>query len=162
SLISQGTPMKVAWGAGILLKPCERLRIGAAFHSHVDFEYTGPATFGQIPTGNAQLDAIVASRIPFGAAGSPAATTIQFPSLSMFGISYDVTPNITLNADGNYTTWKVFDKTVIKIQGLADTVLQHDYHDTWTVRGGIQYKPDPTNGNTWIAGGFIYDQTPQP
>ena len=159
SLITQGTPVKVTWTAGILFKPCERLRVGASYHAHVDFDYTGTAYFGQIPSGSPQFDAAVAQRIPFGSAGAPGSTTLQFPSLSMFGISYDVTPKLTLNADGNYTTWKVFDRTVIRIQGLPDTVLQHDWKSTWTFRTGLQFRP---NNSMWFGGGFVYDQTPQP
>jgi long-chain fatty acid transport protein len=159
SLISEGTPVKVAWGAGILFKPCDRLRVGASFHSHVDFDYEGPAVFSQIPSGSPQFDAAVAARIPFGAAGVPASTSLQFPSLSMFGISYDVTPKLTVNVDGNYTSWKVFDQTVIRITGLPDSVIQHDFENTWSVRAGAQFKP---SSNAWVGAGFLYDQTPQP
>ncbi len=158
SLISQGTPVKVAWGAGILLKPCQRCRIGGAFHSHVDFDYTGYASFSQISTGNPQLDALVKSRLPFGQP-VPASTTLQFPDLAIFGVSYDVTERLTVNADGNYTTWKMFDQTIFHIQGLPAQVLPHGFKNTWTVRGGIGYK---ASDSLWVGGGVLYDQTPQP
>jgi long-chain fatty acid transport protein len=158
SLVTEGTPVKWAWGAGILLTPCPRLRFGAAFHSHVDFDYSGTAHFTQIPTGSAQFDAAVTTKIPFNV-GVPGSTTLQFPSITIFGASYDLTPKLTIEADANYTTWKVFDQTIIHLQGLPDTVLQHDWKNTWTLRGGLQYKP--TRG-MWVGGGFLYDQSPQP
>ena len=157
SVISEGTPVKMGFNAGILIKPCERLRFGIAYHSHVDVDLEGGAQFSQISSGNAQFDAAVAAGLPVGQTVA-ARTTIQFPSLTMFGLAYDVTPNLTLEADGNYTTWKVFDQTVLKIAGVPDTTLVHNWENTWAVRAGILYKMSAG----WIAGGFVYDQTPQP
>ena len=60
--------------------------------------------------------------------------------------------------DGNYTTWKVFDQTVLRVSGLPDTTLVHNFENTWTVRAGVLYKMSAG----WLAAGFVYDQTPQP
>ena len=158
SVISTGTPVDVTFAAGLLVKPCERLRFGISFHSHTDVDVSGYAQFGQIPTGSPQFDAAVAAQLPFGK--QPGAhTTLQFPSNTAFGIAYDVTPQLTLEVDGNYVTWKVFDQTVLSIDGVPDTVLTHNWVNTWAVRAGLLYKPSP---KLWAAGGFIYDQTPQP
>jgi long-chain fatty acid transport protein len=78
----------------------------------------------------------------------------------MFGIAYEVTPNLTLEADGNYTTWSVFDQTVLQIDGQPDQILVHNWVNTWTIRAGLTYRCSTTG--SWIAGGFVYDQTPQP
>jgi long-chain fatty acid transport protein len=158
SLISTGTPVKVGWDVGLLIKPCDRLRIGGAFHSAVNVGLAGDAQFGAIPTGHADLDAAIAAQIPVGKS-VPGSTTIQFPSLTIFGVAYDLSPHLTLEVDGNYTTWSVFDATTIQIQGLPNTTLVHDFKNTWTIRAGALYK---TSGGSWIAGGFLYDQTPQP
>jgi long-chain fatty acid transport protein len=139
SVVSEGTPVKVGFAAGLLVKPCERVRFGISYHSHMDVDLEGPATFGQISTGSPQFDAAVAQSLPFGK-GARARTTIQFPSVTMFGIAYELTPNLTLEADGNYTTWKVFDQTVLQIDTLPDTVLKHGWENTWGVRTGLTYK----------------------
>jgi long-chain fatty acid transport protein len=157
SVVSEGTPVKVGFAAGLLVKPCERVRLGISYHSHMDVDLEGPASFGQISTGSPQFDAAVAQSLPFNK-GARARTTIQFPSLTMFGIAYDVTPDLTLEVNGNYTTWKVFDQTVLQIDTLPDTILKHGWENTWAVRAGLTYKM----GSSWVAGGFIYDQTPQP
>jgi long-chain fatty acid transport protein len=156
SVVSEGTPVKVGFAAGLLVKPCDRVRLGISFHSHMDVDLEGKAEFGQIPTGNAQLDGLVAQGLP--GKGARARTTIQFPSVTMFGIAYEVTPDVTLEVDGNYTTWKVFDQTVLQIDGRPDTLLSHGWQNTWAVRAGLTYKM----GSSWVAGGFVYDQTPQP
>jgi long-chain fatty acid transport protein len=158
SLISTGTPVKVGWNVGVMLKPCDRLRIGGAFHSAVNVSLSGDAQFGAIPTGHADLDGAIATQIPVGKS-VPGSTVIQFPSLAIFGVAYDITPHITLEADGNYTSWNVFDQTTISIQGLPDTTLVHDFKNTWTIRAGALFK---LSGGSWLAGGFLYDQTPQP
>lgn len=158
SLITEGTPIDLAWSAGLLVKPCDRLRFGASFHSHVDVDVYGHAQFGGIPSGSPQFDAAVAASLPIGK--SPAAsTTLQFPATFAFGLAYDVTPHLTLEVDGNYVTWKVFDQTVINIDGLPPSVLPHGWENTWAVRAGALYK---TDGGSWFGAGFIYDQTPQP
>ena len=157
SIVSSGTPMKLGFNAGLLVKPCERLRFGVAYHSHMDVDLEGGAQFGKIPTGNAQFDAAVAAGLPIGK-DVPARTTIQFPSLTIFGMAYDLTPHLSVEVDGNYTTWKVFDQTVLSISGLPDTTLVHNFVNTWTVRAGLLYKGKAG----WVAGGFVYDQTPQP
>jgi long-chain fatty acid transport protein len=157
SVVSTGTPVKLGFNAGLLVKPCERLRFGLAFHSHMDVDLSGPAQFGGIPSGSPQFDAAVAAQLPIGKT-VPATTSLQFPSLTIFGLAYDVTPHLTLEVDGNYTTWSVFDQTVLRIQGLPDTILVHNFVNTWSVRAGALFKMNAG----WIAGGFVYDQTPQP
>ncbi len=157
SIVSTGTPVKVGFNAGILIKPCERLRFGIAHHSHMDVDLEGGAEFGKIPTGNAQFDAAVAAGLPVGKT-VPATTSIQFPSVTIFGMAYDLAPGLTLEVDGNYTAWKVFDQTVLRISGLPDTTLVHNFENTWSVRAGVLYQGKAG----WVAGGFVYDQTPQP
>jgi long-chain fatty acid transport protein len=157
SIVSAGEPVKVGFAAGLLIKPCDRVRLGISYHSHVDVDLEGPVAFGQIPSGSPQFDAAVAQSLPFGK-GARARTTLQFPSVTMFGIAYEVTPKLTLEGDGTYTTWKVFDQTVLQIDGLPDTTLVHGWQNTWAFRAGLTYKM----GSSWVAGGFVYDQTPQP
>jgi long-chain fatty acid transport protein len=158
SLISQGNPMKVTWNAGMLIKPCDRLRFGISYHAHVDVDVQGPAQFGQILSGNPQFDGAVSQQLPFNQTPQ-GRTTLQFPSVTAFGIAWDVTPKLTLEVDGNYVGWRVFDQTVIQIDGLPDSVLPHGWVNTWAVRAGALYKPSTAG---WLAAGFVYDQTPQP
>ncbi|MGA7992212.1 MAG: outer membrane protein transport protein [Thermoanaerobaculia bacterium] len=160
SLISTGTPIDFTWAAGLLVKPCDRLRFGLSYHAHVDVDVSGDAQFYQLSSGSAQFDAAVAqgSGIPFGKP-TPAKTTLQFPAVTAFGLAYDVTPKLTLEVDGNYVGWKVFDQTVLHFQGLPDKVLPHGWQNTWAFRAGALFKPSPAG---WVAAGFIYDQTPQP
>jgi len=158
SLISEGTPVKWTWNAGLLLKPCDRLRLGVSYHGAVDFDYTGTATLSQISTGYPQFDAAVASKYPMNKP-LPASTMLQFPAILTFGVSYDLSPSLTVNVDANYTYWHVFDETVITVQGLPTKTIEHGWTNTWTIRGGLGWQASQT---VWLGGGFVYDVTPQP
>jgi long-chain fatty acid transport protein len=158
SLMSKGTPVEWTWNAGIMLKPCDRLRLGVAYHGEVTFNYSGEAEFGQISTGNAQLDALVKTRLPVGQT-VPGGTSIGFPSLLIFGASYDLTPKLKVNVDANYVGWDVFKETVLTIQGLPSTTIPHDFVNTWTIRGGLGYQ---ASESLWLGGGVLYDQSGQP
>jgi long-chain fatty acid transport protein len=162
-VITDGLNSKLAWTAGIQLKPCPRLKIGASFHSHVDIEFTGTATFYPISTGNAQLDGVLATRLPFNQK-LDASTTVQFPSLTMFGVSYDLTDRLTLEADAYYTTWKVFQDTILKFDSPllpngGVTTLVHDWKNVWRISGGVNFQATPSFN---IGAGAVYDETPQP
>jgi long-chain fatty acid transport protein len=162
-VITDGLNSKLAWNAGLWLKPCPRLKFGASFHSHVDIEFTGTAKFFQLPTGNAQFDAAVAKQLPFNQ-DLNASTTVQFPSLTMFGLSYDITDRLTIEADAYYTTWKVFDETVLKFDspllpngGVTD--LKHNWKNVWRISGGLNFQ---ATKNVNVGAGAVYDETPQP
>ena len=158
SLISEGTPVKWTWTAGLLIKPCDRFRLGVSYHGHVDFKYSGTAELYQIGTGYPQFDAAVAAKYPMNKP-LPGGTTLQFPALLTFGLSYDLSPTLTVNADANFTYWHVFDQTTITIQGLPTKQIEHGWVNTWTFRAGLGWQ---ASQKVWLGGGFIYDQTPQP
>jgi long-chain fatty acid transport protein len=162
-VITDGFDTKLAWNVGIQLKPCPRLRIGASFHSHADIEFQGTARFYPLGTGSPQLDAVLATRLPFNQ-DVPTHTIVQFPSLTMFGVAYDITDRITIEADAYYTTWKVFEDTILEFEspllGAAGTTrLEHNWENVWRFSGGINFQVTP-GFNVGVGG--LYDQTPQP
>lgn len=158
SLISEGTPVDWTFSAGILLKPCDRFRLGVSYHGRVDVDLSGTAEFGQIPTGYPQLDAAAAARIPMNQP-LPGGTMLQFPWVLMFGVSWDASPSVTINLDGNFTRWSAFKETTISIQGVPPSHIEHDFTDTWTIRAGVGWQ---VTKPVWLGAGFVYDQTPQP
>jgi long-chain fatty acid transport protein len=162
-IITNGLATKVSFGLGLLITPARGLRLGGSYHAHVDVEYDGTARFYPLSTGNAQLDAAFAAKIPVNS-DVPVSTTIQYPSVVMFGIAYDISDALTLEVDGNYTSWKVFEDTVLTF-GTVDgktpptSTLVHKWHNTWTVRGGMKVKASKSLN---VMAGVYYDQTPQP
>src|ERR1051326_1166501 len=93
-----------AYNAGVLLKGGS-WRFGASYRPDANIDFTGDATFTQIPTGNAQLDAIVKSQLPPNQAIS---TTINFPATLQAGIAYTTGSKWDLEFDASQTTWSRF------------------------------------------------------
>ena len=65
-VLDSDTATGVGFNVGVVAKPKAGLSVGAHYRHKVKIDYSGTASFTQIPTGNAQLDAIVASRLPQG------------------------------------------------------------------------------------------------
>ncbi len=158
SLASKGTHADLAWNAGILIKPCDRLRLGVAVHSNVHAAVSGIAHFYQLSTGHTDLDGAVAKLIPVNQDLS-GGTTLQFPGLLLFGVSYDLSPKVTVNVDANHTWWSTFDQTTIAISGVPSETIPHNWANTWTIRAGLGWQATKT---VWLGGGYLYDQSPQP
>lgn len=152
----------LTFGAGIKLNPTPNLSIGASYHGAVDADFGGTATFYSLDTGNAQLNAAFASKIPVNK-DVPVKTTIQFPAQTQIGIGYDF-GKLTLQAAGTFTEWSAFDTTVLEFESVdgkqvPTSVLPHDWEDAWALRFGAKYAMSDTFD---LMGGFVYDQTPEP
>lgn len=167
---TEGMEYDIGWGAGIMLTPVESLNIGASYHARADADYTGRAFFYQMSTGYADLDALVASRIPVSpnASGAhvpvPVSTTIQYPAITQLGVSYEFAKKFTLSFAANYTEWSAFDKTVLVFQTVDNKpiptkTIQHDYENAWAFRVGGLLK---VSEHFDVELGWVYDQTPQP
>jgi long-chain fatty acid transport protein len=162
-IVGDGFQNTVTWAAGIQIKPCPRLRLGITYHAKSNIDYTGFATFYSLDTGNPQLNGAFAAQVPVNVP-VPASVRIQYPSLTMFGVSYDICPQLRIEVDGNYTTWDVFDATTLKFDAvngkkIPDTVLPHHWDNAWTIRTGLNYQATPSLN---VGIGYVYDQTPQP
>lgn len=152
----------LTFGAGIKLNPTPNLSIGASYHGAVDADFGGTAMFYSLDTGNAQLNAAFASKIPVNT-DVPVKTTIQFPAQTQIGIGYDF-GKLSLQAAGTFTEWSAFDTTVLEFESvdgkqIPTSVLPHDWEDAWALRFGAKYAMSDTFD---LMGGFVYDQTPEP
>ena len=141
----------LTFGAGIRVTPTPRLAFGASYHGQVDADFGGDAMFYPLPTGNPQLDAAFAAKIPLNT-DVPVKTTIQFPAQTQVG------------ASGVFTQWSAFDTTVLEFEAvdgkqIPTSTLPHDWEDAWALRFGAKWK---TSETFELMGGFSYDQTPEP
>ncbi|MEO6326934.1 MAG: outer membrane protein transport protein [Thermoanaerobaculia bacterium] len=162
-IVGDGFQSALSWAAGIQLKPCPRLKIGASYHGAVDIDFKGNSTFYPLNTGNAQLNGVLASRLPFNVA-VPTQTTVQFPGLLQMGVSYAFTERLTAELDADYTNWDVFDQTVLHFdtvdnKPVPQSVLVHNWENSWTFRGGLDYR---VSKGFNLNAGLLIDTTPQP
>jgi long-chain fatty acid transport protein len=96
----------VGFNLGVLGKVTENLSFGLTYRHKVKVDYTGTADFALLSTGNAQLDGLVAKRLPSGAIG--VTTAIEFPSFVTSGVAYRWN-TWTFSGDVNWYQWSSFD-----------------------------------------------------
>lgn len=146
------------WNVGILLKPNDTWRIGASYRAPMDVDLTGTADITQIPTGNAQFDAFVATQLP---PDQGIATSIPFPALTAIGIATSAIPNWDLELDITHATWSRFETLLVEFDRTPAVNINRpqNWEDTIAVRVGANRHI----GDEWqIRLGAVYDQNPQP
>src|SRR4029079_7614035 len=101
------------WNAGILHKVTPRFSWGLSYRSKITVDYSGDARISQISTGNATVDALLRTRIPYDT-NLPVKTGIDFPDMASLGVAVGITPDILVEADVNRTGWSSFKSVVIR------------------------------------------------
>ena len=148
---------------GILHKVNNSFSWGLSYRSQISVDFKGDARLTQIPTGNAQFDALIASRLPLGV-NLPVETTIDYPDSASLGLAFGLSPNLLLETDLNWTGWSNFEQVPITFTGgasnsLPDQVLQEHWDDAKNYRAGLRWTTGPSS--QWRFG-YVYDETPQP
>jgi long-chain fatty acid transport protein len=147
----------LGWNVGVVVKPSPGLSFGAHYRHKVRVDYEGGSTFTQIPTGDPQLDALVASRLPQNPAVE---TAIEYPSILAVGVARDWT-EWTVAADLVFFGWESFDQLELTFpsQPELDTVIPENYENIWQFRTGVERRLD----DGWaVRLGYHYDKTPVP
>jgi long-chain fatty acid transport protein len=148
---------------GILHKFNNSFSWGLSYRSQISVNYEGDARITQVPTGNAQFDALLRTRLPFNT-DLPVKTSIDFPDMASLGLAFAVTPNLLVETDANWTGWSSFEEVPIDFTGgatnsLPDQVIPEHWDDAYNYRIGLRWTTGPSS--QWRAG-YVYDETPQP
>jgi long-chain fatty acid transport protein len=140
-----------------MIRPIPEISIGASYRSSITIDYEGTATFNQLLTGNAVLDAIVASRLPQGE--QAVATEIEFPATLNLGLAL-MFGCTTVSFEADWTQWSDFGELLIDFENPAIPDLDRftNWEDTWAYRVGVEQR----FGNHALRLGYYYDNTPQP
>ncbi|HYG64647.1 MAG TPA: outer membrane protein transport protein [Thermoanaerobaculia bacterium] len=148
------------WNVGILHRWNNSFSWGLSYRSNLTIDYEGDARLEQVSTGNAQLDQVIASRLPFNR-DLPAEASIEFPDQASLGLSFALSPNLRLNTDFNYMGWSSFDTTEIDFvnNDLPDSEIVSRWDDVYSYRAGLSWTASPST--QWRLG-YVYDETPQP
>jgi long-chain fatty acid transport protein len=156
--LASGWETHWGWNVGVLFKPSNALHIGAAYRTDMTINFKGNATITQIPTGNPQLDAIVATQLP---PSQPITTSLPFPSVAVVGVSTGAIRNWDIEADLTHTTWSRFKSLdVVFTQTPSRNIsAAQNWKDTWSYRLGGNHPVTPR----WdVRLGAVYDKNPQP
>jgi len=148
------------WNVGVLHRFNNSFSWGLSYRSKISIDYEGDARVRQISTGNAQLDAVVATRVPFNR-DLPAEASIEFPDMASLGLAFALSPNLRLETDANWTGWSTFDTTEIDFvnNDLPDAEIRSDWEDVYNYRAGLRWTASPKS--EWRIG-YVFDETPQP
>lgn len=148
------------WGfdVGVLAKPTHNLSLGASYRHKIKTDFTGDATFTLLPTGNGQLDAAIAGRLPSGSV--PVTTAIEFPSIFAIGVAYDW-DTWTIAADVDFQQWSSFDTLPLTFEGRPDlsSVVEELYQNSRIYRFGVEKR---LSERFALRGGYYFDETPSP
>lgn len=146
------------FSAGVLVKPTDTWRIGASYRASMDIDFKGNADFTQIPTGNAQFDAIVGSQLP---RDQRIALTLPFPSIATVGVATSMFNNWDLEFDINRTEWSRFKTLLVEFKETPAANLNRpqNWKNTYSYRLGANHKVT----DEWdVRLGGVYDKNPQP
>jgi long-chain fatty acid transport protein len=156
--LESGTSTGFGFNVGMLAKLSENTSIGLAYRHKVTVDYDGTAVFTPVATGNAQLDAVVASALPPGT--QPVTTSITFPALLSVGLAQSWNQWL-FEVDVNWYQWSTFDRLALTFTDRPDLseVIVEDYGNSFQYRFGVQRELT----EAWtVRGGYFWDESPSP
>lgn len=152
----QGDGTGLTYHVGALLRPHRRFSVGARYLASAEVDIDGDATFVQVPTGNAGVDALITAGFP---ADQGVSTTIEFPAQLVAGVAFGVTDRVNLLADWQRTFWSSFDAFPVDFETEDDQSLELGYDDTNTFRLAADFAAtDALN----LRAGFRYNEAATP
>ncbi len=148
------------WNIGLLNKVNNSFSWGLSYRSKVKIDYEGDGRLTQVSTGNAQLDAVLRTRLPFDR-DLPIETEVEFPDMASLGLAFSLTPTLLLETDVNWTGWSSFDETTIRFTrgDLPNSTIRSNWDDVMNYRAGLRWTK---SASSEIRFGFVFDETPQP
>lgn len=149
---------EIGWNAGLMFRPNADWSFGVSWRSDMEIDFNGDANFTQVPTGNPQFDAIVATQLPPAQAIS---TTLPFPSFLHLGVATTMVTDWTIEVNVVRMDWSVFDELVVNFSNPAtpDLEIGQSWKDVYSYRIGGNHPVTPD----WdIRLGALYDENPQP
>jgi long-chain fatty acid transport protein len=151
------------WGfhLGMLIKANDRLSFGLRYLSKVQVNFTGTASFTQVPTGlvlppgnplglpgGTPLDAVFAPNFAAGQVlgSQSASTSIKMPYQIVAGVAYKVMDNLTALLDWQHTEWSEFDVLKLSLAVAPAVTEPENYGNTDAFRFGLDWQ-----AMSWLA-----------
>ena len=152
--------MGIGWNVGLLHKATERFSWGFSYRSRVTVDYGGNAGFSQISTGDAQIDGLIATTLPFGE-DLPIETSIECPDMASLGVAYRISSKFLFEFDLNWVGWSSFDRIDIEFTNDPEfsSGIVSDWEDSNNYRAGLLW--DVQGPGEWRFGAY-FDESPQP
>jgi long-chain fatty acid transport protein len=126
-------------------------RIGLSYHSKVDVDISGNATFG-VPTSALALTSTGA----FTDTGASA--SVSLPEYVNVGWIHNVNDRLSILGELAWTRWSRFDELRVQFDSVQpDSVVDEGWDNTWRAALALNYK---VMDNMRVRTGFTYDESP--
>lgn len=143
---------------GLLITPCEALRLGFAYRSRTKVDQSGTVKLRNIAPALQPL---------FGGSRfkTDVQTTLHFPDDASVGVAFFPTERLTLAADIEWINWSRFSTydldfaREVPSAGFTDVSVRLDWRDSWLFKIGAEYKISPAYA---LRFGYAYVTTPIP
>ena len=176
--LSASSATGVGANVGVIVKPHERLRVGARYLSKVSLDYAGDAIFTPTTTRHTvtkpnplglpvgmPLDPFVALA-QMALQNQTTSTAFDMPAQFEVGLSVHATDLLTLFGDYHWVGWSAFDTVVLDFADVGlppgvslDEELYQGYQDTSAVRVGAEVA---VAQRLVVRGGYFYNQAAAP
>ncbi|MCC7430926.1 transporter [bacterium] len=153
--ISGTSDMAIGWNVGLLSK-IDKVRLGLSYKHEVTSEFKdGEAKFNiTLPTTD-PFYAVAKSKL----VNQGATTELTYPSTLTIGAAYQITENVSVEADWSFVQWSAFEKIDLKFDSLPTETIPENYKDVWNLRFGAEWK---TSEKFTVRYGYLYDRNPVP
>lgn len=150
----EGDDWGFGFNLGVIVEPREGTRIGAAYRSEIEHELDGDVDF----SGGGQVRGALMRGNAFSDTGASADLTT--PDLVSLGVYQEVTSNLAVMGEFQYTFWSDFQELRIEFDNSTrDSVTEEDWNDSFFVSAGAKYDvSDALSLRTGVA----FDESPIP
>lgn len=133
------------WNMGILAEPWEGTHLGFTYRSAIDHTMKGMLRL------EPQTSPLL------GLSTAPATTDIHLPAAFTASVTQDVTGDVSLFSDVQFTEWHTFQDVSLVAPPNPNFVFVENYRDAWMVSLGANYRFN----DAWsLRGGIGYDESP--
>jgi len=141
------------WKAGFLWEITKDFRLGGAYSAAMTMTLKGDATFN-FPATIPAPD--LAALNGAGLRNGKGQADLALPATASLGFDWQVNPTFSLQGEVARSTWSRFKELRVKFDtGLADSVTDENWRDTWFYSVGGTWKVD----QNWTArAGLAFDQ----
>jgi long-chain fatty acid transport protein len=152
----EGDGNGLTYHVGGILQLDRRTSLGVRYLASAEVDIDGDATFVQVPTGNAGVDALIGAGLP---TDQGVGSTIEFPAQLVVGLAYGATSRLNLLADFQRTYWSSFDAFPVDFETTEDQTLELGYSSTNTFRFAADFA---ANDALNLRAGFRYNEAASP
>ncbi|UAB71501.1 outer membrane protein transport protein [Vibrio sp. SCSIO 43132] len=156
-----GKDLAFGFSLGTEYQMTEDTRFGLSYRSKISHSFDGDV---ELSGSDANYAALVSAASALGVTITGRTGSAQFdiatPSMLQIGVLHKLNDKFELYGNANRFGWSAFtDTTVTYGNGLADTVVDNNWHDSWFVAVGMGYQ---YSQDIKLRTGFAYDWNPTP